>query len=486
MKDTKLGEILGTFTEADLKLFGKFLNSGFVKSRRDLSSSFNLLKKFHPHYDFEGLSINKIFAKLFPGEKFSKKKISNLIYDMTKAAESFIAHTVLEEDELETLFFLGKGLYDRKLFGQALKKTSAIEKKFKPEFSLERELLLKRRRLESLKINIYSEAERIENAIESRNRHDESIIIQFLIDYVWLLSEQSHLQFNTFRQNENDLFRHVRESINLNKFMTALNNYGLMNKKIISLHFYIYKTIEEPDNPENYYPLKKLFLENLDHFGHYEKFIILFNLIKFSLNIYNKNIRDMKKQILEDYMLSLDLNAYSPNENEFLEATYFRNILHFAASAPKPIENIETFIKKNISKLNPDEAGSIKLYSEAYLNFHKKDFGKALELLSKIEDINKVFVMDIRMLKLKIFYELNYIDESISAVDALKHYISKNKDLNDQLKEQVKMFLKTYTKLVNKKASPQKKGIHDIINEFDNLKFLYNRNWLKEKIMEME
>ncbi len=484
MKETRLIEILRTFSEVEIKSFGKFLQSNLTVSRRNVQSFLKLLQKFHPQYDSLEFTNENIFKKLFTGEKYNPRKLSNYIYDLTKEAESFLKHTALDKNETESLMLLCKEFYERKLFDSALRQINQIEKIIQPEISMDRDLFMKIRMLEEMKINIYTEAEKIPNAIRSRHKFDESVVIQFMIDFIWMMGEQSHLEFNNFKSRQEDVFERIKECIDMDKFVSNVHDFGILNSSVVSFYYYIFKITKEPDVESNYFGLKKIFLANLKHLEHYEKFIILFYLIKFAINLSNKGNSKFRNETLDNYLLMLDLNAYAPRPDEFLQATDFRNILHFSPESGKA-EFIESLINNNISKLNQEESEDIRNYSYAYLYFHKKDFHSSLEYLSKVRNIHKVFIIDVRLMKLKLFYELNYLEECISAIDALKHFIDKNNETPETVKEQMRMFIKAYSVLISIKAGNKKANAEIFRKEFQKSGLLYNRTWITEKTDEL-
>ena len=132
MKDSRLIDILASFDKNELKAFRKFLDSPFVKSRRNISQLFDVLSKYHTYYKSEYISKNKIFALLFEKEEFNAKKLENLVLDLLSALESYLSHSALDSERIDMMMYLSQGYSDRRLMNNSYRVLKKIESS--PEF----------------------------------------------------------------------------------------------------------------------------------------------------------------------------------------------------------------------------------------------------------------------------------------------------------------------------------------------------------------
>ena len=82
----------------------------------------------------------------------------------------------------------------------------------------------------------------------------------------------------------------------------------------------------------------------------------------------------------------------------------------------------------------PEYRENMKNYSYARLYFEKGQFDEALNFLSKVKYDNFALKYDIRVLMLRIYYELHYTEEALSLIDTFRHFIAENKSLSQQKK----------------------------------------------------
>ncbi|HEY3249711.1 MAG TPA: hypothetical protein VGK25_01205, partial [Ignavibacteria bacterium] len=69
MKDTKLINILRTFSKEEMKQFEKFVASPYFHSGKNCMPLLKQLQKFYPGFDNEKLTYKNIHKKLYPGKK---------------------------------------------------------------------------------------------------------------------------------------------------------------------------------------------------------------------------------------------------------------------------------------------------------------------------------------------------------------------------------------------------------------------------------
>jgi len=480
MKDTKLIRLIKTFNKDELKLFEKFLTSPFLKPARNIIILYHYIVKFYPDYDSDKLEKEKVFKKLFPGEEFKEKKILNLIYDLTKASEVFLAHTTLKDDEIEFLLNLSKGYLSKNLANESFSIDKIIEKKLQPGFSPGKDYISKLRRLTYLKGSYYTEHNDFKNIIECKKNYFEASAVQFIIDYIEIVSSQKPAQTTYGKNLENYFIDSIVKSFNIEKLLNLLEKSDYTNKFLIALHFYRLKTIQEPENISYYYLLRDLFYNNLSNFDREEKYFIFSHLVNYCVQKIGKNLEDFKKEGLEVYKKMLENNAFSFSKSEHMQAMTYRNIVQFCYTV-RETKWLEYFIEKYSDFLNPEQREDLRYLSYAYLYFTKNEFEKALVMVSNINHEFFLFKADLKNLTLKIYYELNYFDQAFSMVYSYKHFLKYTKEITKSFKEVYENFLNFYFDLLKIKSQQSKEGPSFIKKRIEKESKLVSKRWLLEK-----
>ena len=80
MENTKLINVLKTFTKQDVIKFREFVSSPFYNKNQKVIALCEEVLKFYPEFNKEECTDAKIFRKMFGNEKFNYFKIKNFIF----------------------------------------------------------------------------------------------------------------------------------------------------------------------------------------------------------------------------------------------------------------------------------------------------------------------------------------------------------------------------------------------------------------------
>jgi hypothetical protein len=484
MRESKLIEILKTFTAAEWKTFEKFAASPYFSTGRDVSGLFNLIKKHFPDFSSDELDKEKAYRIIFPAEAFNEKKLKNLSSDLTRLAEQFLAHEHLRSDEAlfeESLAAAYKDKKSEKLF---LKTLNSLDRKiseirFDSDAGFARE-----EKLERLKEGYYLAANKFDKSVPIRIKYTEYSILTFLISFlrkqrdIYIIEHSYNMDFRS------PLIDSVNESIDFDKML------GLLKKRksewlwLIEIYYYAVKSIQNTDNITLIEKFKKLFFANIDKFSHREKYFIFNDFIAW---IHFRDSKTGAYSIEEEFQITkkmLENNAYSPSDKDYLHVVLYRNILIMAISL-KEYKWFERFIEEYTPRLKPEFRENMKNLATANLHFEKGNFDDALTCLGSIPYDVFVYKIDIKNLMLRVYYELELFDQAFSLIDAFKHFLSDSDEFSDYFKTQHSNFLVLYNKLLKAKSNNNFKDVGFISKEIEKKENVASKGWLLEKAKEM-
>ena len=98
MNDSKLIQILKTFSVNEIKDFEKFIASPYFSTGRNVEGLYSILKPYHPEFDSSKLDKKTVFKKLFPCDKYSEMKFKNVTTALTRLAEQFLVNESIKND----------------------------------------------------------------------------------------------------------------------------------------------------------------------------------------------------------------------------------------------------------------------------------------------------------------------------------------------------------------------------------------------------
>jgi len=169
--------------------------------------------------------------------------------------------------------------------------------------------------------------------------------------------------------------------------------------------------------------------------------------------------------------------------NKDISLSNFRNYILIAINLKK-YKWVNDFINKYGSLLKPDIRDDFMNLGKAILMFEKKDFKNSQKLLMQVKKKNPFNFVDVLVLMLKVFFELNNLDDYHDELRKFNEYLRKDRNVKDLLIVNAKNFCKGYTMLLKVKQNPTKKYIIEL-QFFLSKNLLIGKKWIEKKLNEI-
>lgn len=484
MKNTKLIQILRTFSKEEIKEFEKFVASPYFSRGRDLKPFYKLLKFYHPGFNNPNFTKEKIFRKLYPDEKYNKSTAENVLRvlssDLSRLSEEFLAVELAGKNKLRNRINLLVAFTDKnldKLFIKLFSDTRKNINKLIDGFTSKDFIDLYYFYMLDLRNNY------------QHNREDKGYIecnIYLLIFFYMcagnLVDNSKKRRINSNIDTGDDTVEQFIKNMDFENFISYLNTKkGIKETDKDILEMCFYNLMLSLDNNNNKFADKteKLFYKHRHLFSDDTKFTfyaVLHNIYNFR-NDTNK-LNEMYNKMLEDDIWS------PPKKGNKMAIVLYRLIIHNFTAMNK-LEDAERFIIKYTEHINSDNKETFSNYGFALIKFKRRNFEKALEYISKADMQFFLFKYDIRNLYLMIYFELNYPDEAYSLLDSYKHFLKNNKNVSDERRLENKKFVDYFGKLLSVKVSGNKTELRRIEKFLSSEKSIRCKDWLLEKIEEL-
>jgi hypothetical protein len=480
MINSKLIRVLKTFSKTEFKDFEKFVSSPYFANERIYLSLLTELKKYYPDFNSTKLSRENIYSILYPGKEFKDTVIFTITSGLYKLALEFLS-------EIE---FSGNLTLKELMINQQFHKRG-LNENFKVSFEMFYNKLY-RNPYDSTKIKTlfdagelalqhYSLLGKYDNLNEAFEKHTHN----FIMLIIEKLSKLIHDVFvNQWSYNVNiDKITTVRfvKLFNFKKIPVITNNVNTI--RICRIYNYIINFCFKQDE-KTYFLLKKEVIQNLNNFSKNEQYELLIILTDFCQNLITK-IPNYISELLKLHKLMLKKGIYLDDHYEFMQMALFRNILA-TAMRNKEFKWAEEYVQKYSLKLNPEIRDNAYSFSNAFIQFAKKNYVEALQFANLVKFEDFFYKKDIKQLTLQIYYELNYYEEFLSLCDSYKHFLNSNRNIDAELRNKY-MNLITYSLIImNIKNNHNKYPIEKLIKEIQNDKIVVSKEWLLQKITELK
>ncbi len=481
MNNSKLINVLRTFSKNEMKEFEKLVSSPYFNKGRNYLPFLAEMKKFYPKFEDEKMTQEYIYSKVYPGKKFNKQIVWNAASALLNMAEEFLIIHSLKKNNFASNEALAKEYYIRKLPRYFTKTVDEIENKL-DRFGMESDYFLQKMRLAGLRksYNYMEDAQHLVS--EHILKEGEYSVLYFLRNIAAYAGDMrsSFLYFNA-DYGINMPYEFLK-SIDLNKILNFVKENNYRYTWIVEMYYCLIMLILDFDNENHFFRLKELLVENSDKFTSEMRYNWIISLSNYCIMKINKGI-DFRRQLFEMNRLNVETGLVFPGR--YLLKILFLQILR-SALAVDETEWVKKYIEEYVPKLKPSYQKPVQSFSNAILYFKLGEYNKVLDNLAKVKFIDDRDKIDVKIIYLETYYELNEIEAVISLIDSTKHFLNKSTSFTDISKTNFIKSLNLLNRLVNAKINNDKDEIELILKAVEEPKGLSLGRWLLTKTRELK
>jgi hypothetical protein len=477
MKNRQLIKLLKTFTPKEIKKFSEFLLSPYFNKNKNVIKLYELLRKAYP--DFEKLSKEKLFAKIFPGKKFKDNNLRVIIHQLHNNARDFIAVDRFMKSEYEIdyevvlLFELLKRGMDEESKREIDKTILRINKSevkdveyFLAKYDIEYKKLFYFQKKYKDKYEKYFTKSNIETPFKN-------------LAYFFLIKV---LTFQSFILNTKILYKVEIDTTLLDKLIACYDIESFSDVPLIQIYYNMVMALKNKDE-KYFYNIKDLLLRNEKQISITRQYDIYINLENYCRRKIRAGVIKFKREFFEILKLDLDKKIYKIEP--YMSQNFYKNTLQNAAEL-KEFEWAENFIESYKNELHPDYREAVYCYCKAFLETEKNNFEKSLDYLSKLTTDELYLKIDVKLLQTRLYYELNEYDVLNSVIDSMRHFIKSNKFISENRKTQYSTFIKLLSALNNVRLKKDEFKIKELKENISSAEDLQWKDWFMKKVEELE
>lgn len=459
MENTKLVKLLKTLSKSEIIRFKDFVCSPYYNKNRNVITVAEEVLSFYPGFDKEGFTEENIYSRAFNGEKFDYFKIKNIISDIYQLAVSFMKLRAVEKKQYENEIDLLNELHDRKLdiiYGQREKKVS---EHLNNSLIKDEAYYYLRHHLGKINTSHYK-FEKSGYLFNQIQNEFDTFLDYSLTGLLRLYSKMFHNKNHGNIKFNMEMFDNIWEYIKDKDFTD--NPSCRIYRQIISLEL----TRNEKEYRE-LLSLKEKYKNNMPKEDIYYILLIINSFAAYRLNLGDESYYKDRFMAFKEI---IDRNFF---QNDIIFPNFITT--YTSACMAGKLDWAEDFKKRFQGGILPAEEKSNALnYCSGFLAYRLKEYDKALEYFAKTNFKLFLFKVMVRSYSVRIFYEQNMYEQTISATDAFRHYLKNEKLMAEGQKKAHYEFLK----LVNELAELKAEGI--------STKSSLNLSMLKKQIRQME
>ena len=482
--DTKLIVFLQTFSKKETEEFEKFIISPYFKQGRDLQPLYKAIIKFYPDFDPEKFNEEIIYKELYPdsdfGDRKSKDILKTLSSSLLKMAEEFMVISNLRKNKVLRNRTMLEELLDRDLVKYFIKYRDIADEVLNMKGELSGNRILEKYFIKGTDTRYFNSILDHGNYLKNAFKSGEYLSEYFLINLLRIAKLKYFSRAEDEIEHEKDIADLLFESMDIEKVLKISEDSP--HNFLLAFHYYSYLSLIKKCDPVHFAKAKEIFYNNKSKISRMEKFYLYADL----LNIQNLGYHFVKytanRREIYDLLIScIEDGAYKLTKEAYMQPGFYRNVI-LNAIFFKDYEKAYEFTDKFSDELKPAYRKNMKFYSRALISFGKGDFEDALVNISKVKYDLVNFKVDVKLLSLKIFYELRMTEQAFSMTDTFRHYLKSNNEIPAELKESYSNFIKSYIRILNIREKKDKEEAMYMKKETEDEKLMAQRSWLIDKL----
>jgi hypothetical protein len=481
LNNTKLIKILRTFSKDELRSFRRFVDSPFFnKEGKYVLRFFDEIVKSHPEFDSEFCSRVRLYNILYPDNPYNDVIMRKLSSSLQKLAEGFLNYNnYIENDPFREV--LNLSMLRRRGLSDLFEKTSVeLGKKYELKNGcIDLEYFRTKYRIEIEKINYFAESDAF---VKEQNNSMQSIQLHIVCDSLINLLDIAYniiVGLNTMYAGKTDYVLKLMDLTDIESFLKILKKESPEEHRIIELFHLRYLSMLNFDDA-SFRNFRQAVLKNLKLFTRENKFTMLVALQNFCIRKFVSGERQYVSELHEIHRLMLKEGILLNETTGYINQDSYRNVILTAVNIRK-YDWMENFINDYESKINPEQRESLTAWAKATRLYARKEYESALAELHKVKNIHFLSKHDIRILQMKIYYELKDYESGLSLADTYKKMVQNDKVLSEIHRRSNRNFAGFYSRILRNLSNGKIDELDFLRGEIEKTP-TNSREWLLEKI----
>jgi len=476
MLGTKVYTLISTFTKEEIKEFELYVCSPFFTSGKNYPTEklillVRIVTEAYPDLQNGNLDRKNIYKKLYGSKPYKDSTIRNLLSDLKELAEGYLKECRAKRNDFEREHNLLIELFNRKLDKEFSKQLNYCYKLLESREQNSEYYYDRFRTTDYLSFFKGRKLNKNQTELQDAYKDFNSFyLIRALQQFILMVNMGNLIKFEFRIPMYNEVMNHIETNINdysnipgIIIYYTLIRMLSLKEEKYffeLKQHLHRFEDRLEVIDRNNIYIclgnfcLEEIIKGNVKY--HREKFMIDKAYLASGL-IYGKHFFHL------NLFMGMSMNALDLEEYEWTE----------------------DFVTNNIAHVAPEMQAFAENYIFAELYYRKKSYEDSLKRLAFIKIENPYNKQLIRNLTLKIYYELDYLDEAMAMAETSLKFLNVSEVEDFTGRDDLLLFIKYYISFI-KLASKDKAGIAEektlLYMKIEKTRHFRNRQWLLDRL----
>ncbi|TND09671.1 MAG: hypothetical protein FD123_1028 [Bacteroidetes bacterium] len=477
MHNSKLADVLRTFSTKEMRLLADFVSSPYHNKNKTIISFFSIMAKDHPSFNSKNLGKKKLFQSLFGKNKFDDVKIRGLLSDTLELAEQFLAFENMKKQGFSSDPFLLHELNTRNLdvlFEIRSKKMLApgqdpVQDKW---FFLNRFLVSAENSDELWKLND-SKKEKLVGANLFENTLNQ-LTEFYAYEAMRILTRMTILQY-TMEYPDSGL-------ANTDKLLQFFES--MENPPGVFSYLKLFQRVATRNDDAAYGDLKDMLLNQTTRILARHEILTGFDLLL--VYCYSNNAKGSRNYVKDTFSILQKYQELGLHlENGFMEDAHFINMI-IVALKNSEIEWAKKYISANESFLRKENRENIINYCKGSIAEVEKKHKEALTYLNQVSNPPLLINMNIKAMLIKIYYEKGDLNQVMNTCNSFNKFLRNNSKLSVFQKKIWRSFVDSSILLAKIKSGTARIDLAQWIEDVESKGEMIVKAWVLKKAKELK
>ena len=462
----KILEIIPSITAKEERQLRKMLKSPFFTQRTDIQKLFELLMKLTKH-NKPFPTIKEMAKDLFPKLPNGEIKVRGAMSDLKQFVEEYWCLQYLRKDKVKMHLMISEIYRRRKLqkcYVSNVKRIDSLMEKHP------------KRNADFYQLRLNFEIDRMK--YQSSTKRTEHLFLQEISDTTDILYLIQKLRNACAKLSHQLVFKTSYQPGLLDDAIQNLEDSSYLDNPAIAIYYYCFRFLKDPEEVAFFHLFKSILLEHRDLFTKEDLEAPYRLAINFCIRKSNQGDKDFTVNAWELYKEGLAADILF--NNEIIPRFTFNNIIALALLLEE-FDWTASFIKEKADHLEELHKAQTLSFNLSRLAFAQGDYDQSLELLQQAKYTDLLNNLISRMLKVKIFYEIQALELLFSQLDTFEQY-TRRKEVAEYHRVNFLKSIKYVRKLLSI-PSYDKEAKEKLHQQILSEKTLPEKKWLLEKCL---
>lgn len=473
MQNFKLFQILAQFDKLEQNRIRKFIQSPYFNKDRVVLALFELMAEEINDPTNKIWTKEKIWDALVPELPYDDARLRKYQSDLLKLVEQYLIQQEFENDSFTAQTYLLRSIRKKKLkklHNSTLKTVKEIPEKMSHR---DANYYLGQFLVETSYDQLISDFE------EKRTDKTNLETISNMLDYFYI-GEKLKIFCEVLSRKK--LTQHEYDITLIEDIMEIAEKEEYQAVPLIAIYSQIVKLYTEPQNLDHYYKYKYLLAEFSNIFPESEEKNLYVLAQNYCVNQINQGNSEFLKELFNVYKNLIEKDFFKTEGS--LDSFTFRNIVVVGLRNGE-YEWTENYINNFIKFLPKEIRENAYSFNLSQLYMYQKKYEDVIRILQEVEYNDYVTNIVAKTTLIGAYYEVEEIDPLFSLLESFRVYLNRNKEIPSARKTNYKNLIKFTKKLLSIPPSDNKK-LNQLKQEVELTKNIASRDWLLEKIAELE